>query len=422
METPGKLEKQGRLYYGWIVVAACSMIILIDYGFGYNVLTVFNIPVCDTTGITRRQYSTMYTMAVLGQIFGSFSADRIIKKIGVMNTIRAGCILSIANTFFSAFVKNAPMLWLMGFLYGPTYVACGFFCLSIVIANWFNEKRGLATGIVFMSSGLGSVFLLPLSSRWIENFGWEKARFLFGVISLILLPIALILLKEKPADKGLEPYGGAAASAKSLSADDNWGYERKQVCRMGGAWLFALFVLGLNIYSATGSTIVPYLCDEGYSSAFASRIQSLNMFTTALSRVSAGYFCDRFSVEKTSRVYILTSPLLLAGALLISAGAGIFGVVIMATGYGFMMSIGSVFMTMLVGKLFGRKHFSEVYGLFSGLGCAAGTVSPLIYGKIYADSGSYVPVYILYSVILVIGISAYFAAGKVMAKKSLKQQ
>ncbi len=409
------MKKKSGVFYGWFIVAFCSIVILIHYGIGYNILTAFNIPLCESTGITRQQFAVIYTLMSVGNILAALQGSAIIKKIGLLNFIRTGSVIFVLNTLFFSTVRNRFMLWAVGLIYGPTYVSGGFFALSIIIANWFQEKRGIATGIVFMSSGLGSVFLLPLANRWIESFGWQRAMFFFFLLSLVMLPVVFFLLKEKPQDLGLEPYGRGEALSKPPAEEDLWGYERKDLLRLPGAWLFLIFITGNNFTTSTGNTIIPYLRDLGYASTAATRVQSLNMLSLAVGRITSGYLCDKFSVKKMGSVCVALSPMMILGAIL--ARDHSWGLILLVLGYGVAMSVNSVFMTLLTGKLFGRKHFSSVYGLFSSVGSIMGATSPLIYGAIFAARGSYYPVYCLYLGFLCCGICSFFAACAITKKK-----
>ncbi|MBR0140584.1 MAG: MFS transporter [Firmicutes bacterium] len=410
------VKEKKPFFYGWFIIVCCCVIILIDYGVGYNILTAFTIPICESTGISREQYGIMYTLMTVGQIITSINASKIMKKMGVLNMIRAGAVLFILVTWYSAHVTKAWQLWLIGLLYGPTFVTGGFFALSIIIANWFKEKRGMATGLVFMSSGLGTVFMLPLATRWIESMGWQTAKLYFAAISLVMIPVCFFFLKEKPEDMGLKPYGEGTAAEKPPAEEDLWGYDRPELVRMPGAWVFLMFIMGVNFAGSLGSITVPYLRDLGYEASAAARIQSLNMLSLAIGRTTTGLVSDRFSVEKSGAFCIALSPMVFLGAML--ARDYSWGIIIMILGYGITMSVNSVFVTLLTGKIFGRKHFASVYGLFSGAGAMMGACSPLIYGRIFAVTGSYYPALKLYFFILICGALCYFTAARITPKKN----
>ncbi|MCF0150327.1 MAG: MFS transporter [Firmicutes bacterium] len=414
------MKQQGKIFYGWAIVAMCSVIILITYGIGYNTMTAFNIPMCTSTGITRQQFSFMYTLMSVGQIIVSFYATKILRRLGLLNCIKAGTVLFLGLTLYSCFITRPWQLYLLGLLYAPTFLSGGFFCLSLVIANWFKENRGLATGVVFMSSGLGSVFLLPLVNSWIQCYGWNRAKLYLFFISLVMVPIVFFLLREKPEDMGLKALGAENEEAlqklsSAAASEDLWGYDRKDLLRLPGAWAYGLFVIGLNFAVSMGSTVIPYLCDIGFDASVATKVQSMDMLSLAIGRIAAGFLCDKFTVRKAGKFFIALSPFMPIGLLL--AARGSYALVFLVIGYGMAMTLNSVLNTLLIGMLFGRKHFSSVYGLYNAIGGVIGAASPVIYGKIYAQTGSYYPAYQAYTVILIAGVIGFFIAAAITRPK-----
>ena len=70
--------------------------------------------------------------------------------------------------------------------------------MSIVIGR-FPQKRGMALGILLSGAGIGmllSGFLIPLIIKQFPNFGWRAVWIFFSVVSLIVLILALLVLKN----------------------------------------------------------------------------------------------------------------------------------------------------------------------------------------------------------------------------------
>lgn len=78
----------------------------------------------------------------------------------------------------------------------------------MLINNWFEEKRGLATSIAVSGISGGGALLSPLVNRLIKNVGWRTS---YRVYALIILALAVIfgffLIYLKPEDRGMKPYG-----------------------------------------------------------------------------------------------------------------------------------------------------------------------------------------------------------------------
>lgn len=70
--------------------------------------------------------------------------------------------------------------------------------MSIVIGR-FPQKRGMALGILLSGAGIGmllSGFMIPLLIKQFPALGWRAVWVFFSVISLIVLIIASVVLKN----------------------------------------------------------------------------------------------------------------------------------------------------------------------------------------------------------------------------------
>ncbi|WP_317843072.1 hypothetical protein [Ornithinibacillus gellani] len=56
--------------------------------------------------------------------------------------------------------------------------------------------------------GLLGAFTQPIVGSLISNMGWRNAYYSIGIaVIIIVVPTILLLLRQSPKDKGLQPYG-----------------------------------------------------------------------------------------------------------------------------------------------------------------------------------------------------------------------
>jgi len=61
---------------------------------------------------------------------------------------------------------------------------------SVLITNWFNDKRGLALGLALAGTGIGGSIYSPIATQIIVRYGWRTAYLASGLIVLLItLPI-----------------------------------------------------------------------------------------------------------------------------------------------------------------------------------------------------------------------------------------
>ncbi|GAF92034.1 unnamed protein product, partial [marine sediment metagenome] len=129
------------IFYGWWIVAAGSICLLLAGGIGYYTFGAFFIPLVDEFGWTRAQLSLAATIAsVLGlaaPLVGTWVdkyGARVVMAVGALITGVAFALLGLTHS-----------LWYFYLMY--LIVASGHFgILNIpvtkVVSNWFVERRG----------------------------------------------------------------------------------------------------------------------------------------------------------------------------------------------------------------------------------------------------------------------------------------
>ena len=69
--------------------------------------------------------------------------------------------------------------------------------------------------------GIGGTFLSPLITTMITSYGWRTSYRMIGLLVLaVAAPIALLLIRTRPKDKGLSPYGNENEPNNKTNRDD----------------------------------------------------------------------------------------------------------------------------------------------------------------------------------------------------------
>ena len=78
---------------------------------------------------------------------------------------------------------------------------------AMIATRWFHERRGLVVGLLTAANSTGQLIFLPLMSH-VEMEGWRWVMLVPGGAALLALPVAGLLMRDRPADLGIPPYGG----------------------------------------------------------------------------------------------------------------------------------------------------------------------------------------------------------------------
>ena len=408
------------IFYGWVIVACAFMSIFVSVGICVNCWGIFTIPVCDTLGITRQDFSSFVSSIMFGQMIVAFLMPKMIDTFTERGCMRISAVVLPAALICISLVKYTWQLLLLGILIGYMIPSVSFLLLTMLISNWFYKLRGTAIGIVVMGSGISTMIFSPIVTAVIQSAGWRAALIMMAAITAaILIPICYLLIIARPEDVGLYPDGADSPpqTANGLS-ENSWGLSRSQAVKSTGFWLFIFFVFANSQVLLSYSTIVPYLCDIGYNAAAAAKVYSLCMAAIAFFRFFGGRISDKIGLHRAFVMLAALAPFAPIG--LILAEHISFEAPVIALGIGVGNAVSGVYYSLMVGKLFGRKHFAQIFGIesaFSSLSCA---IAPTITGAVYTRAGTYLPSYWIILTLYAIGFICFFVSCKLQNAWKIK--
>lgn len=85
------------------------------------------------------------------------------------------------------------------------FTGCMFLPINTLLARWFVDKKGLATGITYAGAGIGGVILSPVLSQCIAASGWRMTYIYIAIASAVCAVILFIFIRNKPEDVGQAP-------------------------------------------------------------------------------------------------------------------------------------------------------------------------------------------------------------------------
>jgi MFS family permease len=247
----------------------------------------------------------------------------------------------------------------------------------------FQDRLGLALGIVSSGVGVGMLLVVPFTQLLIDAYGWRTAfRVLAGVCVLWIVPSSLILMRLAPQRAPV----ARAATAPTLAHHVTLA----QAIRGTPFWLMlAAFFFG-NICSQTLHVHhVAYLVDRGVAAIVAASVVGVVGLSSIVGKTGGGWISDRVEREK---VYVAGIGVMLAGmAVLASLGhAPPRGAIYL---YGALLGLGysvtASLIPAMVSDRFSGPHFGAIVGvglLGSALGSAVG---PWMAGLLFDRTGSY---------------------------------
>lgn len=200
---------------------------------------------------------------------------------GPRKTVSALFLLAASGSVLMGMAPNLAMAILGRILVGVG-VSTVFVCNFKLLAEWFNPKRFVIMGGIFMAmGGLGALFSsAPLG--WVSNLiGWRMTLVAVGLTSLIMALLVYAFVRNRPSDVGFPSIGVAAGEGPERERSLLGGV--KLVVGSGRFWPIAVwtfFAIGIA-FALGGLWGGPYLIQVyGLGKTGAGGV--LSMFAVAL--------------------------------------------------------------------------------------------------------------------------------------------
>lgn len=409
-------KKQG-FFYGWVIVLAGTLIMASVMGIIYNCFSQFIKPVCEELGFSRRAMSMNQTIVSLVQVLIAFGWGWILKNVNIKRLMLLISVVGPVGFFCYSFCSKIWMFYGISVLMSCTLTLLSVLPFSYIISNWFVEKRGLATGICFMGSGLGGMILNPMLGVWLQSYGWRMSfRILAVIMGVVAIPCVL-LVKIRPGEKGLKALGADRASGSSEGDED--GITLAEAKKMPKFWILACCSMGVNMgLSSLVQTLSPHLTDNSYSVTFAAAMVSVSMGAMALGKILLGQLFDMLGTRRATKFSLTCAFLGLMGMLFCKV-TPLLGLIVLGIGFG--CAFGTVGNPIVVQNVFGKRDFAAIMGLYTAFCNIGSAIAPTANGAVFDFFGSYRPAYVVLAAVVAVSFicfSVYLPKGDKKAAKA----
>lgn len=357
----------------WLMVGASLVLFFslgIRHGFG-----LFLSPMSDEFGWGREVFA--FSLALQNLMWGISQpfAGALADRFGAKRTVALGGILYTAGLIFMGYADSALSLSLSaGLLIGIGLSGTSFSVLLGVIGRSVPaEKRSLAMGIAAAAGSFGQFAMLPGSLGLIQWLGWAAALIALGLLSALIIPLAL-LIKDQPA--------------VSLEPSQTLGEAIKEACGHTGFRLlaFGFFVCGFQVVFI-GVHLPSYLVDKKLPIMVGTTVLALVGLFNVFGTYIAGWLGETRSKPR------LLSILYLARGVVISLFIAM--PVTVWSAYAFGIAMGLLWLSTVpltngtIATMFGVRNLSMLGGivfLFHQLGSFLGG---WLGGYLFDRTGSY---------------------------------
>ncbi len=356
-----------RVHYSWLIAAVGLVTLITAAGFR-STTGILIVPLQDEFGWSRATIGFAIAINLVVYGLGGPFAAAFVERYGMRRVITFAVLGMSAGAGLST-LMNAP--WQLDILWGVVNAAATGAVsvpLGAMIANrWFAKRRGLITGLLTASNATGQLIFLPLLALIVTHWGWRYAAGTAAGVSLVLvLPLVLVFMRDRPADLGIPPFGGDVLEpAPPLKGNPfaTAGRALGAVRHSRAFWLLAgsFFICGASTNGLIGTHLIPAAMDHGFGEvAAASLLATIGVFDL-VGTLCSGWLTDRYDPRLLLAWYYGLRGLSLL-ALPYVFGSPRYGLILFVVFYG-LDWVATVPPTVaLTAEIFGREAVGIVFG------------------------------------------------------------
>jgi len=409
------ISKKPKVFYGYWIVVVAFLCLFTMSGSVFYAFSLFVKPIQADLGWSRGEIMAAFTIFLLVQGVTAPFIGRVVDHYGARKVIPIGALIAGLGFVFLSLMHNLWYFYIGWAVVGIGMAAMGPVPATTIVSNWFKKKRGLAIGIMSTALGVGGLALAPLVGGYlIPNFGWGTSYLVLALLTWVLIiPLALLVMKTKPADIGLYPDGietpEAVAVTEALPSASG-GLTLRMALATSAFWLITISFL-LNGFSQHGTILsqVPHLEDIGFPAATAAATLGVVGLGSTIGKIGFGWLCDWIPAKYAFSIGLGLQ--LVSIIILINVESAWTPATIWLYAIIFGLSVGSWLpaMSMLISTNFGLASYGAIFGMITLVHSIGGAIGPLMAGYMYDTMNTYDWAFIIFLALCAVAISTILA-------------
>jgi len=288
-----------KIHYGWIVVGVTCLALLTGAGVR-STPGILMVPLEQEFHWSRATIALAVSInLILYGCIGPFAAA-IMEKVGVRRSVVCALGLVAVGVASTSMMREAWQLILIwGFLVGGGTGFLATVLAATVAARWFTARRGLVVGLLSGGAATGQLLFLPVMASITAAYGWRTTVLSVATVALVVLPIVAFLMRDRPSDLGLMPYGEIGEPKPAVPSKGNPVQiafrALGEAIRVRDFWLLAgtFFICGASTNGLIGTHLIPACIDNGIAEvAAASVLATIGVFNF-IGTAGSGWLSDR---------------------------------------------------------------------------------------------------------------------------------
>jgi sugar phosphate permease len=269
-----------RIHYAWVILAVFFITIFTTYSIrlGYGVIMpamIGSLAITKTeAGAIASSFFLVYTLfgPVAGFLIDRFHPRKVLAifcavqgvgtlLMGIPETLAEACV------YFSLAGAGSSAMWNAAIT---------------LVQRWFGgRRRGLALGLLSTSYAIGYGLMGLMIPMIVDRHGWRTCWLILGALALGLVPLNGLLLRTRPQEMGLQPWGESPDPSAAVPPEAIAPMGYRDLLKIPNLWWICVsyFFIGLTAYMVNTFIVTYGNIELQFSYARAARLASAVAFS-----------------------------------------------------------------------------------------------------------------------------------------------
>jgi sugar phosphate permease len=374
-----------RFGWGWLVLGVSTLVVLLGAGTRAAPGALL-LGIQADTGWSTAEVALAGAAGLLLLGLGGPASGILIDRFGVRRVAVAALGLTAAGMVGAAVSRE---LWQLVVTFGlVSGFGAGLVASSLgpVVANrWFVQRRGMVVGVFGAASSAGQLVFFPLLTAVAVSASWRAATWLLAALLGLAALLAALLVRERPSDVGLRPYGATDDAPIAERADR--GILRRAL-RTPEFWLLSgtFFVCGATSNGVVGQHFIAHAVDHGFTPVEASGALAVMGLFNFMGTLASGWLTDRMDPRRLLLAFYVFRGLSLLYLPQVHSSLDIVGFAVLF-GLDYIATVPPT--VALVADTFGRRNVGIIYGWVYFAHMVGAAIAAEVAGLVRDNVGSY---------------------------------
>ena len=359
--------------------------------------TVFFVALIDEFGWSRSDTALIYSINMIVFAATSTLSGIALDRWGARRTFGIGAAILTLGLLLSSHSQNFVQLSVSyGVIAGLGITILGLAPQASLISRWFRRYRGMAIGIAFAGTGIGTLLITPGIEYLISLYNWRTAYAILAGLTFSTIPLIVVFLRQNPADLHLHPDGITRDIFVEGENQPVSGWNIRSAARTPAFWLLMIAALGA-IGPVRMLTVhqVAIMVEAGFERSHAAITVGISGVITSVAFILLGAISDRMD----RRLVYLLGSISLISAIFILEMLNSFAYSWWLLVYAILLGIGegsrSSLVTAVASDLFPGNSLGAINGAVGAAFGMGAAILPWLAGFLYDLQGNYTTGYLL---------------------------